>query len=254
MGLRVLLLLCRLRHVRGACTDVLRTLPHLGAPLVLVAVHVVSFAFVGHLLLHDYLSGDVVVDGGRRRKRAACEFGPTRFDRGPAAACPRYPDETKGEACGRPQDGPALRQDYFSTMPEAVVQMFVALTSANFPDIAWPYMRHRSRTWFVFFAVYLSLGLVFVLNHVLGSAFSAFRRNHRASMRRLLGRRRASFERVFAFLDLEVTATGRKRVIRRGCSGRTRSRERLHLSRTPRAMIARQKLSQIEWKTISRRS
>lgn len=39
MALRLLLLLCRLRHVRGACADVLRTLPSLAAPLALCATH-----------------------------------------------------------------------------------------------------------------------------------------------------------------------------------------------------------------------
>lgn len=108
VSFRLLLLLCRLRHVRGACSDVLKTLPHLCAPLVLVAIHVIAFAFVGHLLLHDYLRGDVDVGGVSKRKRFACEYGPTKFGKGPAPNCPRYPSEVKGETCGRPQDGPIV--------------------------------------------------------------------------------------------------------------------------------------------------
>ena len=53
------------------------------------AGHVIAFAFVGHLVLHDYLSGDVTVDGVTKRKRFVCEFGPTKFDKWPQLSCPR---------------------------------------------------------------------------------------------------------------------------------------------------------------------
>ena len=43
--------------------------------------------------------------------------------------------------------------------------------------------------------------------------------------------------------------TGDSTSLQRGCSGRTRSRERIHCSRTPREMIARPKMSQNESKT-----
>ena len=43
--------------------------------------------------------------------------------------------------------------------------------------------------------------------------------------------------------------TGDSTSLQRGCSGRTRSRRRIHLSRTPREVIARPKMSHIERKT-----
>ncbi|KAJ8609344.1 hypothetical protein CTAYLR_009298 [Chrysophaeum taylorii] len=176
---RILLAVFRLKNVRAAGAAVIRTIPSLIAPLGLVATHVFTFAFVAHSCLENYYDSN-----------HSCEIRPTEFGRKLPAECEDV--------------GPWERQDYFDTMTEAVVQMFICFTTANFPDVAFPYLYRRSKFWFPFFVAYLTIAVI-MMNHVLGSAFASWSLAKADAARRLAERRRRDYLRLFSFLELDTT-------------------------------------------------
>ncbi|XP_040207854.1 two pore calcium channel protein 1 [Rana temporaria] len=62
---------------------------------------------------------------------------------------------------------------YFSTLENSLVSLFVLLTTANFPDVMMPaYSRNRWSC--IFFIVYLSIELYFIMNLLLAVVFDTF--------------------------------------------------------------------------------
>lgn len=62
---------------------------------------------------------------------------------------------------------------YFSTLENSLVSLFVLLTTANFPDVMMPAYSHN-RWSCIFFIVYLSIELYFIMNLLLAVVFDTF--------------------------------------------------------------------------------
>ena len=60
----------------------------------------------------------------------------------------------------------------FDTLPEAIWTLFITLTTANFPDVMMPFYKH-SRVVVLFFAPFLIIGHIFLLNLVLAVVVQA---------------------------------------------------------------------------------
>ena len=61
----------------------------------------------------------------------------------------------------------------FPTVGEAVWQLFILLTTANFPDVMMPaYAAHRAAA--IFFLAFVSLGVFFLMNFLLAVIYDAY--------------------------------------------------------------------------------
>uniref|UniRef100_A0AAR2JF58 Ion transport domain-containing protein n=1 Tax=Pygocentrus nattereri TaxID=42514 RepID=A0AAR2JF58_PYGNA len=88
---------------------------------------------------------------------------------------------------------------YFNTLENSIVSLFVLLTTANFPDVMMPaYSRNRWSC--VFFIVYLSIELYFIMNLLLAVVFDTFNGVEKVKFKSLLLHKRSAIEHAFQLL------------------------------------------------------
>lgn len=88
---------------------------------------------------------------------------------------------------------------YFSTLENSIVSLFVLLTTANFPDVMMPaYSRNRWSC--VFFIVYLSIELYFIMNLLLAVVFDTFNGVEKMKFKSLLLHKRSAIDHAFQLL------------------------------------------------------
>ncbi|XP_072443460.1 two pore channel protein 1 isoform X2 [Chiloscyllium punctatum] len=88
---------------------------------------------------------------------------------------------------------------YFSTPEDSLVSLFVLLTTANFPDVMMPaYSKNRWSC--VFFIVYLSIELYFIMNLLLAVVFDTFNDVEKKKFKSLLLHKRLAIEHAFRLL------------------------------------------------------
>ncbi|CAJ1068835.1 two pore calcium channel protein 1 isoform X2 [Xyrichtys novacula] len=88
---------------------------------------------------------------------------------------------------------------YFSTLENSLVSLFVLLTTANFPDVMMPsYSKNRWSC--VFFIVYLSIELYFVMNLLLAVVFDTFNDVEKMKFKSLLLHKRSAIDHAFQLL------------------------------------------------------
>ncbi|XP_076130340.1 two pore channel protein 1 [Alosa pseudoharengus] len=88
---------------------------------------------------------------------------------------------------------------YFRTLENSIVSLFVLLTTANFPDVMMPaYSRNRWSC--VFFIVYLSIELYFIMNLLLAVVFDTFNGVEKMKFKSLLLHKRSAVEHAFQLL------------------------------------------------------
>ncbi|XP_065844200.1 two pore calcium channel protein 1-like isoform X2 [Oscarella lobularis] len=95
---------------------------------------------------------------------------------------------------------------YFHTFGETIVNLFVLVTTANFPDIAMPSLKKNSGA-FLFFVVYLLIGVYFVANVILAAVSERFSFNSKADAKRKYLHKREGLRRAFEILDADETGT-----------------------------------------------
>ncbi|CAL8248231.1 unnamed protein product [Merluccius merluccius] len=94
---------------------------------------------------------------------------------------------------------PNSSDPYFSTLENSMVSLFVLLTTANFPDVMMPaYSRNRWSC--VFFIVYLSIELYFVMNLLLAVVFDTFNGVEKMKFKSLLLHKRSAIDHAFQLL------------------------------------------------------
>ena len=142
---RVFFLTERSGRLRRVLKSLLRAAPVIGNVLFLLALHVLTFGFVGWMLFAHLERDDP--SGLRCRDRDGEEGGV---------------DGT--EKC------------YFQDLNSAFISLFILLTNANFPDIMMPSYR-TYRPSFLFFAMFLLIGLYLLMQLVLAVIFHTFK-NH----------------------------------------------------------------------------
>uniref|UniRef100_A0A671MPL0 Two pore calcium channel protein 1-like n=1 Tax=Sinocyclocheilus anshuiensis TaxID=1608454 RepID=A0A671MPL0_9TELE len=88
---------------------------------------------------------------------------------------------------------------YFSTLENSLVSLFVLLTTANFPDVMMPaYSKNRWSC--IFFIVYLSIELYFIMNLLLAVVFDTFNGVEKMKFKSLLLHKRSAVEHAFQLL------------------------------------------------------
>ncbi|XP_055080265.1 two pore channel protein 1 isoform X2 [Periophthalmus magnuspinnatus] len=88
---------------------------------------------------------------------------------------------------------------YFNTLENSLVSLFVLLTTANFPDVMMPaYAKNRWSC--VFFIVYLSIELYFVMNLLLAVVFDTFNDVEKMKFKSLLLHKRSAIDHAFQLL------------------------------------------------------
>ncbi|XP_010732007.1 two pore calcium channel protein 1 isoform X2 [Larimichthys crocea] len=94
---------------------------------------------------------------------------------------------------------PNTSDPYFSTLENSLVSLFVLLTTANFPDVMMPaYSKNRWSC--VFFIVYLSIELYFVMNLLLAVVFDTFNDVEKMKFKSLLLHKRSAIDHAFQLL------------------------------------------------------
>ncbi|KAG8596707.1 hypothetical protein GDO81_002018 [Engystomops pustulosus] len=88
---------------------------------------------------------------------------------------------------------------YFSTLENSLVSLFVLLTTANFPDVMMPaYSRNRWSC--IFFIVYLSIELYFIMNLLLAVVFDTFNDIEKKKFKSLLLHKRTATQHSYQLL------------------------------------------------------
>lgn len=94
---------------------------------------------------------------------------------------------------------PNTADPYFNTLENSLVSLFVLLTTANFPDVMMPaYSKNRWSC--VFFIVYLSIELYFVMNLLLAVVFDTFNGVEKMKFKSLLLHKRSAIDHAFQLL------------------------------------------------------
>ncbi|TNN29659.1 Two pore calcium channel protein 1 [Liparis tanakae] len=94
---------------------------------------------------------------------------------------------------------PNTADPYFSTLENSLVSLFVLVTTANFPDVMMPaYSKNRWSC--VFFIVYLSIELYFIMNLLLAVVFDTFNGVEKMKFKSLLLHKRSAIDHAFQLL------------------------------------------------------
>ncbi|XP_033076388.1 two pore calcium channel protein 1 isoform X3 [Trachypithecus francoisi] len=88
---------------------------------------------------------------------------------------------------------------YFSSLENSIVSLFVLLTTANFPDVMMP--SYSRNPWScVFFIVYLSIELYFIMNLLLAVVFDTFNDIEKRKFKSLLLHKRTAIQHAYHLL------------------------------------------------------
>uniref|UniRef100_A0A1A8NLV1 Two pore segment channel 1 n=1 Tax=Nothobranchius pienaari TaxID=704102 RepID=A0A1A8NLV1_9TELE len=88
---------------------------------------------------------------------------------------------------------------FFKTLEDSLVSLFVLLTTANFPDVMMPaYAKNRWSC--IFFIVYLSIELYFIMNLLLAVVFDTFNDVEKMKFKSLLLHKRSAIDHAFQLL------------------------------------------------------
>ncbi len=99
---------------------------------------------------------------------------------------------------------------YFNSVEDSLVSLLVFLTTANNPDIMTP-VYQGSRVSFIYFFLFLSIGLYLILNLFTAAVYSGFRGYLEQSMQSSFFRRRVAFRAAFAVLSQATPTLGADR-------------------------------------------
>uniref|UniRef100_A0A8C8YLQ3 Two pore segment channel 1 n=1 Tax=Prolemur simus TaxID=1328070 RepID=A0A8C8YLQ3_PROSS len=95
--------------------------------------------------------------------------------------------------------GPSWSPKYFSSLENSIVSLFVLLTTANFPDVMMP--SYSRNPWScVFFIVYLSIELYFIMNLLLAVVFDTFNDIEKRKFKSLLLHKRTAIQHAYRLL------------------------------------------------------
>ena len=174
--LRVFFLTERSGRLRRVLKSLLRAAPVIGNVLFLLALHVLTFGFVGWMLF-------------ARLERA----DPSGF------GC-RIRDGEAGGVAG-------TEKCYFQDLNSAFISLFILLTNANFPDIMMPSYR-TYRPAFLFFALFLLIGLYLLMQLVLAVIFHTFKNHTVRDVKYYAQRADRAFRAAFYLLGSIEARTG----------------------------------------------
>ena len=118
---------------------------------------------------------------------------------------------------------------YFNSVEDSLVSLLVFLTTANNPDVMTP-VYQGSRVSFIYFFLFLSIGLYLILNLFTAAIYSGFRGYIEQSMQSSFLRRRVAFRAAFAIL-VRSTRTSRH------CANKNLVRQVLQKAKIPKRQL-----------------
>lgn len=89
---------------------------------------------------------------------------------------------------------------YFKSVEDSLISLLIFLTTANNPDVMTP-IYQGNRLYFIYFFLFLSIGLYLILNLFTAAVYSGFRGYIEQSMQSSFFRRRVAFRAAFASLS-----------------------------------------------------
>ncbi|NXS41977.1 TPC1 protein, partial [Balaeniceps rex] len=96
---------------------------------------------------------------------------------------------------------------YFNTLENSLVNLFVLLTTSNFPDVMMP--SYARNPWScVFFIVYLSIELYFIMNLLLAVVFDTFNDIEKRKFKSLLLHKRTAMQHAYHLLITKQRPSG----------------------------------------------
>uniref|UniRef100_A0A8C8VEI1 Two pore segment channel 1 n=1 Tax=Pelusios castaneus TaxID=367368 RepID=A0A8C8VEI1_9SAUR len=96
---------------------------------------------------------------------------------------------------------------YFNTLENSLVNLFVLLTTSNFPDVMMP--SYSRNPWScVFFIVYLSIELYFIMNLLLAVVFDTFNDIEKRKFKSLLLHKRTAIQHAYRLLISKQSLSG----------------------------------------------
>ncbi|XP_038619513.1 LOW QUALITY PROTEIN: two pore calcium channel protein 1 [Tachyglossus aculeatus] len=96
---------------------------------------------------------------------------------------------------------------YFNSLENSIVNLFVLLTTANFPDVMMP-SYSRSGWSCVFFIVYLSIELYFIMSLLLAVVFDTFNDFEKRKFKSLLLHKRTAIQHAYCLLTSQRVQAG----------------------------------------------
>ena len=178
--LRPLILIERLRNVRKITGAIFLSLPKIVSVLLLLAMHVIFFGILGHIMFRGMSSP------------TSCKFAPlthTPYEL-PSSTINNVTLPSKRVFCSVYY---GICADYFSTIGASLLQMFVLLTTANFPDIMLPIFR-CNKYYAIFFVLYILIGLYLLMSLVLAVIYSHFAARSKMKFKKFFDLRKQAFD------------------------------------------------------------
>lgn len=170
---RPFLFLSRSRGVRKVFSSMIRTIPSILTVSLLLLFHVLFFSFTGYALFRGVSYG-------------VCNPTPEVIQNSTFVYC-----STFSNGC----------TNYFSSLGHSVLQLFILLTTANYPEIMMPVYK-CSRWSSLFFVAFLFIGLYFLLSIVLAVTCSNFLQKSKKKILKMNHRRLAALEAAFNILTV----------------------------------------------------
>jgi hypothetical protein len=146
---RPLFIMCFYENVLTIITNVMKIIPDTLPTLFLLGLHIGIFATVGHIFMRNYLfesqkesdgcAAKCVVYAADDPGCAGCEMFQCQVRPGDLGVKVEWIEDN----CPGTDTWVWDRQSYFGTVSEAYVSLFICLSTANFPDIATPYIRSK---------------------------------------------------------------------------------------------------------------
>jgi len=175
------------RNVSKILTNMIATVPKVAYVTVLLSFFIVFFGVFGHILF-----------GGQ--SATSCT---TTTD---AASDAMWWNGHQHLLCS-----PFSKQctNYFGTLGGSLNQMFILLTTANYPDIMMP--AYNCSAWSaIFFIVFLVIGLYFVFNLILAVSYATFQEKTKSKVLSVVTHRLEALDLAFTLL---VEPLGQDRVV-----------------------------------------
>lgn len=187
--LRPLIVVERLRNVKKIASAIVKSAPKILNVLVLVALHVTFFGVLGHVMFRG-MTGPA---------SGSCTFAGSLMKTNNTANILSKHPEVKRDLMNRTLEGHrycstynGICEDYFATLGSSLLQMFILLTTANFPDIMMPVYRCQ-QYYSLFFVVYLMVGLYFLMSLVLAVIYTHFSNQTKHKYRSFFAARENAF-------------------------------------------------------------
>ena len=216
---RPLLVIARFTNIQSVALSTWRTLPKIANVLLLLIMHLVVCGFLASVIFRDYIQSSEALKATLPSNvsiaalRKLCEVMPGVY--GEQVTINGSVFDVPWGGCGDYLSISNVREDYYETMMEAIQQLFILLSTANFPDVMMPVYNLRPLG-AVFFVYFLIIGLFFLMNLVLAVVYEYYKVQSTEFLQRRVARETAAFDAAFTVLgDIKLTKDACKELLHR---------------------------------------